>query len=601
MKILFKKINILAAVLIIGMSGCLEDTLDKTPQLSFSEDNAFENFEITQTYAMGFYGVFDGYDPWRDMLNDEYNADLIMDIDDIAGTDWVWNRITVPTNSDNWNFSTIRRANLMLENIDNSEMTELEIDHWRSVGYFFRAYDYIHKLSMYGDVPWIDQVVSDTDEDLLYAPRTPRDEVASNILSDLQYAEEHILEPGTNNILENTIGVDAVRALISRFGLFEGTWRKYHGLNGADTYLRASADASERLMQDHPDLHPSYDEVFNSESLNGVQGVLFFKQYELGVIDHGLTFYSRNSGWDLTKKAVDMYLMEDGQTRWTSPLFDGDQNQYDEFRNRDKRMYYTVLPPYRVEKVPGDQQDWEYTGDPVEREYIDLMATLSDDMHKSLPTIQTDGLNVLHVSPHFTDYNEGVAFKTTRTGYQVYKYYNRITDIQHEGINDAPIFRMGEVLANYAEAKWELGEFDQSVADLTINKLRARGEVSPMIVGDIDAGFDPTRDSDVDPVLWEIRRERAIELMAENFRYEDLRRWKKMEYATEQKLGRWIVASDYGDQIPIQGGANEGYVFYSTVELFNAAPAFPDHYYLYPVPSNQIVLNPNIIQNPGWE
>ncbi|WP_159520523.1 RagB/SusD family nutrient uptake outer membrane protein [Sunxiuqinia indica] len=601
MKNINKLIRYIFLIAVVSQSACLDDTLDKSPKLSFSESNAFQSFQSTQAYAMGFYGVFEGYEPWRDLLNSEFNADFIMDNENIFGSDWVWNRINVPTSSDAWDFSTIRRINLMLANIDNSEMTELEIDHWRSVGRFFRAYDYFTKISKYGDVPWIDKVVSDTDEEILYASRTPRDEVASNILADLIYAEENILEPGTNNVLENTIGVDAVRALISRFGLFEGTWRKYHGLGDSDKYLTACVQASEKLIEDHPTLHSNYDEVFNSEDLSGVSGILFYKQYELGIIDHGLPFYNRNNSWDLSKKAVDMYLLKDGQTRWTSPLFDGDHNAFDEFRNRDRRLYYTVLPPYNVDKVVGDVADFEYTGIAADREYIDLMMTISDDKHKYLPARQTGGLNVLHTSPHFKDYNIGEAFFATRTGYQVFKYYNRITDIQHEGINDAPIFRMGEVLVNYAEAKWELGQFDQTVADLSINKLRERGDVSPMVVANIGADFDPTRDQDINPVLWEIRRERAIELMAEPFRFDDLRRWKKMDYAAEKKLGRWIVGSDYDNQIPIDNGASEGYIYYSNNEIFKEGPSFPDYYYLYPIPSNQIVLNPNIEQNPGWE
>ena len=83
--------------------------------------------------------------------------------------------------------------------------------------------------------------------------------------------------------------------------------------------------------------------------------------------------------------------------------------------------------------------------------------------------------------------------------------------------------------------------FNQGIADATINKLRERGEVAPMVVANIDASFDPTRDSEIDPILWEIRRERGIELMGEGFRREDLRRWKKMDYAAEPKLGRWIA------------------------------------------------------------
>lgn len=69
--------------------------------------------------------------------------------------------------------------------------------------------------------------------------------------------------------------------------------------------------------------------------------------------------------------------------------------------------------------------------------------------------------------------------------------------------------------------------FNQTVADLTINKLRDRVGVAHMKVAEINAGFDPKRDQTVDPVLWEIRRERMVELMGEGFGFYDVRRWKK--------------------------------------------------------------------------
>ena len=84
---------------------------------------------------------------------------------------------------------------------------------------------------------------------------------------------------------------------------------------------------------------------------------------------------------------------------------------------------------------------------------------------------------------------------------------------------------------------FELGRFDQSVADATVNKLRARAGVAAMEVNNIGADFDKFRDSDVAPVLWEIRRERCSELMGSGFRFDDIKRWKKGNYLNEQPVG----------------------------------------------------------------
>jgi len=574
--------------------SCVEDTLDKTPELAFSEDNAFENFQVAQTYAFGFYTVFPGYAPG--VVDQDLNADLMMINNNSQGSDWIWGRQTIPTSTDIWNFEFVRRANIMLDNLDESSMTEAEKNHWRSICYFFRAYDYYAKIAAYGDVPWIDRVLSDSDE-ALFAARTPREEVANNMMEDLQFAVDHIFEPGTNGVATNTISSDVVRALISRFGLFEGTWRKYHGLSGEEEFLRASATASEELIANNPDLHPNYNEVFNSESLDKIPGILLFKRYENGILTHVLTSRHRNSAgnWDITKRGADAYLMQDGKTIWNSTAFETDKDPYAEFRGRDLRMLYTITPPFRVKPVSGDRLAWQHTDDPKDREYIDLLEGISSQNQKALPSRNHAGY-ILRVSPHYRDFNEGDPYNVSRTGYKLFKYYNRLHDIQNNDYNDAPIFRMGEVLVNYAEAKWELGEFDQSVADLTINKLRERGNVAPMNVGSITADFDPTRDPEVDPILWEIRRERGIELMAEGFRFDDLRRWKKMDYTNDPKLGRWIKAAEVNNRIPIQGGAAEGYI-----QFFPGnPPAWEAYQYLYPVPSEEIALNPNLEQNPGW-
>ena len=131
------------------------------------------------------------------------------------------------------------------------------------------------------------------------------------------------------------------------------------------------------------------------------------------------------------------------------------------------------------------------------------------------------------------------AFVTCRSGYYVWKNWdNWETNFNNGNLNtaDKPIFKIEEVLLNEAEAKFELGNFDQGVADKTINKLRERAGVAKMVVAEIDANFDPNRGKyypknndagvEVDPVLWEIRRERIIELMGEGFGFYDIRRWR---------------------------------------------------------------------------
>jgi len=587
-----KNISVFILLLFI-MEGCNEEFLDLAPKDELSDATVFETYNNVKVYSWGFYDFFDTYKKGVDGIHSsEPFADLISNGYNTTGNDYVWGRYDVPTSSSTWNstYANIRRANIMLDNIVNSKMSESDIAHWRAVGLFFRAHEYFELLKMYGGVPWLEHTVTDADLDILYGPRDTRDTVSENILRDLLEALENIKEDGDG---ENTINKNVVRALISRFGLFEGTWRKYHNLGNHEKYLNACIEASQFLINEFPNLHPVYDQVYNSPDLGGMDGIILYKHFVVDELTHTATTNTRstNNKYDLNRKAVDMFLCSDGKTRWNSPLYEGDKDYYAEFRHRDTRLLIMTPPPYKVNG--NGSKDWSHTDDPADAEYFPVLESITGGLpFKVLPDKNWSG-RVTGAVPNF----ELLVPTQTSNGYRLWKIYNETNPgVSSRDINDFPVFRIGEVMINFAEAKFEMGQFDQSVADITINKLRTRGAVAPMDVSSIDANFDPTRDPDVDPVLFEIRRERAIELMADGFRREDLRRWKKMDYATEVQLGRWIKQSDYHRTIPIQNDASEGYV--QTVP--GQAPAFQEHYYLFPLPSDELVLNPQLEQNPGW-
>lgn len=585
-------------IIFLGLSTSLSscnNLLDLDPEGTLTEQSTFTNYNNFISYAWQFYGTFPGYN--GSIPDSEVHGDLFALAQANSTSDWIWQRMVVPSTSADYKdpFIQIRSINILLDNIDRaSQLSELEKKHIRSIGYFFKAYQYMDLLNKFGSAIWVEHAIDDGDKEILYGTPSNRDEIAAHILEMLSYAGENIKENGDG---PNSINRKVVLALTARFGLREGTWRKYRQLKDAEKYLRVSALAAEKILANNISLISNYDLLFNSESLANVSEVFLYKQYELNQITHGLASRARNSAgrWDLTKKAVDMYLMKDGQTRWTSTAFDGDQSAHDEFRNRDTRLYYTIPPPYKV-KMGKTNLLWEYTDNPNDREYIDLMATLSDDKHKTLPWMNWEGL-ILKEEPHYVDFTNGQPYSVSYTGYRFYKFSNKINRIQNVDINDAPIFRLGEILVSYAEAKFELDEINQQVIDQTINKLRARGGVSPLQLTAIPQ--DPTRDQSVNAILWEIRRERAVELMGEGFRFDDLRRWRKMEYAVATKLGRYItkgVDVPIDTPIPVENGLTKGYISYEG----KAPSPFPEYYYLYPFPSAELVQNNNLKQNEGW-
>ena len=601
-----KYLSICSLMLALSFTSCLNDSfLDRTPIDKETEESVFTTYDNFKMYAWGLYkkdGTLNAYENYP-QSGDE--SDLMFDSNDPIGLGWA-NNIISPSNisNDSWSFSYIRSVNIMLDHIDESQMNDKDRNHMRALGYFFRAHEYFELMKLFGNLPWLEHTVTTGDTDILYGKQDSREIVANNILTNLLYAEENINPKGDG---ANTVNTNVVRALISRFGLFEGTWRKYHGaVDGVDgtKYLEASAKASENLIAQKLGLMANYDDVFNSLSLKEEKSILLYKEYlqNQALMGHDLTQRTRNERlWEGTKRLVEHYLCVDGKPISTSDEYDGDETIYDEFRNRDLRLYYTICPPYKVIK---DGKNWKYTDNPQEREYIDFMNTLvnGDKQRKLLPAV---GRELITQIPNFTSVK--VPGVDTQTGYYMYKYYNDYPgaiDNENQG-TDAPIFRMGEVLVNYAEAMFELGKFNQTIADQTINELRKRAKVTPMSLTSITTDFDKLRDSDVDPILWEIRRERTVELMGSGFRFNDVKRWKKGNYFNLQPMGVKLNNTDeYDNNVTLikslYNGANQPRYKNCVTYTQKPTPGWHNKCYLYPIPLKQTVLNPNLDQNPEW-
>ncbi|WP_242130576.1 RagB/SusD family nutrient uptake outer membrane protein [Aestuariivivens marinum] len=586
-------------ILIYVMSGLLltacesDKFLEQAPKDELSVATIFSTYNNIKTYSWGFYDFFDTYGrstSWS--ATNDLDGDLMLG----GRRSYIYGEYNVPSTDGRYtrSYSNIRKVNIMLDNLYRAEITEEERNHWRGVGLFFRSHEYFKLLSTFGGVTWVENELTDQDTDILYGPRDSRDVVADNILRDLLFAVDNIKPNGDG---DNTINADVARALLSRFGLFEGTWRKYHGLSNSDKFLSACITASKALVDKYTTIMANYDRVFNSMDLADQPGILLYKHYVIDELTHWVSTNTRstNNKYDITRKGIDKFLTKNGLPIYNSgnTQFLGDKNPNDEFKNRDDRLLIMTPPPYRV-SGDGSQNFGYLSSNPSDpsREYFPILEAITGGFpYKNLPDRNWSG-RVTGEVPNFTR----LVPTQTNNGYRFWKVWNEHNyKTSSADISDMPLFRMGEVMLNYAEATFEMGQFNQTVAAATINKLRARGGIVPMDLGAINSDFDPMRDASVDPVLWEIRRERAIELMGDGFRREDLRRWKKMDYATEVKLGRWIKKSDY-PTVKIQDNAPEGYVQF----LDDIPGAFPEYYYLYPLPSEELVINPNLDQNPGW-
>ena len=214
----------------MGLSSC-EDFLTRDPMDKLTDsETLWENGEYFRLMNYAFYDVyFEGYDiSWNraDWFAETEVADWN---DDNAQKAPTFFTKVAPESSGLWDFAYIRRHNQLIDRATNSNMPEATKNHWIGVSRFLRAMEYAELLRNFGDVPWVDKVIENTDYENLYKPRDPRSTVMDNVLADLQFACDNILKAdGTKGL---TINKAVALAFTSRLMLFEGTWQKYRAKN----------------------------------------------------------------------------------------------------------------------------------------------------------------------------------------------------------------------------------------------------------------------------------------------------------------------------------------------------------------------------------
>ncbi|NER17824.1 RagB/SusD family nutrient uptake outer membrane protein [Spongiivirga citrea] len=466
----------------------------------------------------------------------------------------------------------VRAINFGLENYDRVAIDEDVLNQYKGEARLFRGWFYAEKVSKFGDMQWIDKVLA-TDSPELNGARDDRDFVMGKALEDLDYAIANLpAEWGPPNDGQDPGRVDKWVALAvkSRVCLFEGTWRKYHGLSGADTWLQESVDASTELMNTggfslYTTGNPMGDYRYASSSTTqaGNPEVIYWRKYEALTNGHFASrlFWNYNGG--ATKSFVDDFLCDDGLPISLSTNYAGDAQIEDVFVNRDLRLRQCVL-------APEDQELLNYANDPA----------------NTYPRLN------------------GMAGGRNRsnTGYHVVKHWNAVDELspRNQHTVSPPCLRLGEVYLNFAEAKAELGTINQGDLDISINLLRDRVGMPGL---DINPPMDPAHaDDGVSALIVEIRRERRVELFLEGHRYNDLRRWKQGRYLAAPTLGmRFDAAAEArypGANIQTMSVDGVPYIDVRTGTPFE--PKFEDKMYLWPLPTSSLSQNPNLGQNPGW-
>lgn len=577
-KILSKLYMFLGIGAMLVAQGC-DDFLTINPEDQFSKDNYWQSEANVQLYSWKFYDMFLGYGNGSGTTAEFYfqaspSNGCIAISDDLANASFLRYNANSVTTSSEWNsyYSQIRAINVMLEELPKVSMPAESSKHWEGVAKFFRGFAYYMLVQRYGDVPYVDKAAKANEPQNIYVARTPRAQVMEKILNDLNFAVANIRE----NDGANAINRYTALALLSRVALFEGTYIKYHGLQGnANEYLTKAKTAAETIITSGKYVTgTNFKAIYNSLDLGSNKEVILSKKYLPSVLANSIQAYTNSSSIinGLTKFAVESYVCNDGLPISQSALYQGDNSLPEVLANRDSRLLATI-----------DNRAYGYAD-----------KTLS-------------GLS-------------------SSTGYVTNLYNNWVppalpgTDVTTIAQNhiDAPIFSYSEVLLNYAEACAELGNCTQADLDLSVNVLREKHASLPKLVlagADVSVNGvvidDPKRNGPletmdgstvVSSLIWEIRRERRAELMTWTYiRYYDLMRWHRGHYLDSSRnadvaLGAKLVGVTLTNtKVNVDGYINP----YTLSRAFEA----PKHY-LNSIPLNEITLyaNENVVltQNPGW-
>lgn len=573
-----KNINIICISTIALVLASCSDFLDKGPLDTFTNDNFWTNENNVTGYANTFYQTFLGYGNAGGSGLFYYRTLS----DDQAGNSFAnWTFQNVPASSTNWRdgWVEIRRANILLENVDNVDMSDEAKNHWRGVGHLMRAWHYYQLVRTYGDVPWVDQSLDITDDGYLYGTRENRDGIMDKVLEDLDYACQNMYDNSAKTKLNRNVAY----AMKAEICLFEGTYRKYRkaednqsapDMTGANRFLNETKSAAAYLMGKGFSLNSSYQGNYNSTDLSGNPEMIFYKAYRQSVLHHSLIAYISSSTQisGMSKNAFESYLFTDGRPLASTSL---DTNDEAEFLVGTKTVAGEVVPDTVLS--------------------IRKMLEIRDK--RLSETIDTA---LCYVGRGFTRFGTGISM-TSSTGYGVSKYDNKNLENIYRNqtsanFTHAPIFWLATVYLQYAEACAELGDITQDDLDKSVNRLKSRAGLPPLTV---DVGFsDPANNMGVSDLIWEIRRERRTELMFDNWtRYWDLIRWHQLDKLDSSVypdilLGANIVNDPYNRVIDKVGTYIDG-----SKEMTRL---FDKKHYWYPIPSDQISLNPQLGQNPGW-
>ncbi|MFD2744677.1 MULTISPECIES: RagB/SusD family nutrient uptake outer membrane protein [Sphingobacterium] len=539
---------------VAGLSSC-EKFLDIEPPSQIIPENYLEDESQLAAYTIARYTeLLPSHGNWS------YGTFGIDGGTDNMVTPSVNNRYVpgqqrVAANGGDWSFGAIFQANYYLNTVVPKWQagsifgTSANIEHYVGEGYFLRAMAYFQKLQALGDFPILKTTMNDSDPNLLVeaSRRSPRNEVARFILSDLDSAIMllKVQAPGGR---KQRIAKHAALLLKSRVALYEGTWLKYFkgtafvpngpewpgatkdftsnyqypsgGIDQEIDFFLTEAMSSAQVVADEvalventgiiesPANENPYYNMFSAVNMSTYSEVLLWREYSQSVVTHNVPVNSLTGNYAVgtTRSMVESFLMANGLPIYaTGSGYQGDDYIADVRANRDGRLnLFLKEPNQRNVLLNRGAGNTEVAVEPTPQ----ILATNWEQKYT--------------------------------TGYALRKglSYDAMQMNNGQGYTGSITFRASEAYLNYIEACYEKNGSIDGKAQGYWRALRTRAKVDPDYTKTIAATEMSKETLDwgaysagnlINPTLYNIRRERRNELMAEGLRWMDLKRWRAMD------------------------------------------------------------------------
>lgn len=469
-------------------------------------------------------------------------------------------------------YKGIGRANVVLMNLQrglDAGIPQRLIDRFGAEAYFLRAAFYSMLIEKFGDVVYVDNMVSI--EDALKMGRTPKSTLIPLVYEDYDKAIAGLPESTDYHASRATKG--AAMAMKARFALRMGDWK-------------TAAESAKACMDlGIYELEPSYETLFKQTTKVSREYILALpRSIELGYYYPAWEILSRlgsgNAWWCPSWDLLASYTCTDGKPIDESPLYD----KNNPFKNRDPRCSMTIVP------FGSMHCGYEYNPNPTVKEVKDRTGKMVSNKD-SRGVFQYASFNGLL-------WKKGVDESWTENGRKA-----EPTQI---------IIRYADVLLMYAEAKIEMNEIDDSVLK-AINQVRSRAYSTTY---DKTSAYPSVTTRDRLVLRKIVRNERRVEFADEGLRYSDIIRWKIASKVMSKKNYGMLYPSQLVVEKLIDKGLpwfwpmtpeidDDGIPDFTAMEKKGyiqvlSTKKWDDRQYLWPIPSKEILINNNLTQNVGY-